>query len=96
LAFVIQYIGELDCSKEVPIYVIISTLRRFIKYAFEQKLLDVDFSNKIPKYRSVNQPKLPSTYSKEEVEKLISSVERSSASGKRNSAIILIAAKTGA
>lgn len=95
LAFVLRFIGELDYSKEVPIYMIISTLRGFIKYAFEQKLLNVDFSSKLPKFKSVNQPKLPSTYSREEVEKLIASVERSSASGKRNYAIILIAAKLG-
>ena len=95
LPFVLHYIGELDCSKKVPVGVIISTLRGFMKYAFEQKFLDDDFSAKIPKYRAVNQPKLPSTYSKEEIEKLIASVERSSASGKRNYAIILIAAKLG-
>lgn len=95
LPFVLHYIGELDCSKKVPVYMIISTLRGFIKYAFDQKLLDVDFSNKIPRYRSVNQPKLPSTYSKEEIEKLIVSIERSSAIGKRDYAIILIAAKLG-
>ncbi len=95
LAFILHYIGELDCKKGTPVYMIISTLRGFIKYAFDQKLLDVDYSIKIPKYRSVNQPKLPSTYSKEEIEKLIASVERSSAIGKRNYAIILIAAKLG-
>lgn len=95
LAFVLQYVGELDCSKKVPIGMVISTLRGFIKYAYEQKLLDQEFSTNIPKYRSVSQPKLPSTYSKEEVEKLIASVERSSAIGKRNYAIVLMAAKLG-
>lgn len=95
LAFILHYIGELDCKKGTPVNTIISTLRNFIKYLFDQQLLDVDYSMKIPKYRSVSQPKLPSTYSKEEIEKLITSLDRSSATGKRNYAIILIAAKLG-
>lgn len=95
LTVILHYIDKLDCRKETPVYLVISTLRGFMKYAFKQKLLAVDYSIQIPKYRSVNQPKLPSTYSKEEIEKLISSVERSSAIEKRNYAIILIAAKIG-
>lgn len=98
LAVILHFIGELACNKEICVTVnvsVISTLRCFMKYAFEQELLAIDYSNKIPKYKSVNQSKLPSTYSKEEIENLISSVERSSPSGKRNYAIILIAAKLG-
>jgi len=95
LVLILHFIVELDCRNETPVSSVISTLRGFMKYAFEQKLLALDYSNKIPKYRSVIQPKLPSTYSKEEIEKLISSVERSSPTGKRNYAIILIAARLG-
>jgi len=95
LVVILRFISELDCRKETPVYVAISTLRGFIKYAFEQKLLATDYSIKIPKCKSVIQPKLPSTYSKDEIEKLISTVERSSPIGKRNYAIILIAARLG-
>lgn len=93
--FILHYIDELGCCKGVPVNGIISSLRGFVKYAFDQKIFMVDYSNKIPKCKSVQQPKLPSTYSKKEIEKLIRSVERSSASGKRNYAIILIAARLG-
>ncbi|MCX6253054.1 MAG: site-specific integrase [Bacteroidia bacterium] len=95
LAVILLFIGELDLRKKIPVSSVISALRGFMKYAFEQKLLATDYSNKIPKYKSVIQPKLPSTYSKEEIEKLISSVERSSSIGKRNYAIILIASRLG-
>lgn len=96
LTVILHFIGELACNKEIrEMVTVTSTLRTFMKYAFEQKLLDLDYSNKIPKYKSVIQPKLPSTYSKEEIEKLISSVERSSPIGKRNYAIILIASRLG-
>lgn len=98
LAIILHFIGEIASSNELCVTVnvsVISTLRTFMKYVFEQNLLALDYSNKIPKYRSVIQPKLPSTYSKEEIEKLICSVERSSPIGKRNYAIILIAARLG-
>jgi len=95
LPFIFHYIDELDYCKGIPVNTIISTLRSFMRYAFEQKIIMVDYSIKIPQCKSIQQPKLPSTYSKKEIEKLIGSVERSSASGKRNYAIILIAARLG-
>lgn len=95
LVVILSFIRELDCRKETPVSVVISALRGFMKYAFDEKLLATDYSRKIPKYKSVIQPKLPSTYAKEEIEKLISTVERSSTIGKRNYAIILMAARLG-
>ncbi len=95
LPFILHFIGNLDCSTGTTVNTIISSIRSFIKYAFDEKFLDVDYSGKIPKARSIDQLKLPSTYTKMEIEKLIGSVDRSSASGKRNYAIILIAARLG-
>jgi len=95
LVVILRFLSELDCRKETPIYIVISALRGFMKYAFDEKLLATDYSQKIPRYKSVIQPKLPSTYAKEEIEKLISTVERSSPIGKRNYAIILVAARLG-
>lgn len=94
LAVIIRFIAELD-YKKLPVVTVISILRGFLKYIFEQKILATDYSNKIPKYKTVIQPKLPSTFSKEEIEKLISSVERASSIGKRNYAIIILAARLG-
>lgn len=95
LPFIIHFIGDLDCTKGTPVDTIISSIRNFIKYAYEQKFLNVDYARKIPRVKLIDQPKLPSTYTKQEIEKLIKSVERSSASGKRNYAIILIATRIG-
>ncbi|PCJ96309.1 MAG: integrase [Flavobacteriaceae bacterium] len=94
-AFILGYLGQLDCRKKTVVQVTILALRSFMKYAYQQRLLAIDYSNKIPRYRSVDQPKLPSTYSKGEIEKLIYSIDRSSPIGKRNYAIILLAARLG-
>ncbi|CAL66203.1 tyrosine-type recombinase/integrase [Christiangramia forsetii] len=94
-AFILGYLNQLDCRKKTVVQVTILALRSFMKYAYQQKLLAIDYSSKIPRYRAVDQPKLPSTYSKEEIEKLIVSVDRSNPQGKRNYAIILFAARLG-
>jgi site-specific recombinase XerD len=98
LNIILHFINELSHKNEnntTESISVIRTLRGFMKFAFEQKLLATDYSNKIPRYKSVIQPKLPSVYSKENIEKLIKSVDRSSPLGKRNYVIILLAANLG-
>jgi site-specific recombinase XerD len=94
LAVILRFIGQLN-PNTTPVLLAISALRGFMKYVFEQKLSMVDYSGKIPRYQRVSQPRLPSTYSTTEIEKLIACQERSSATGKRNYAIILLAARLG-
>lgn len=94
-ASILRYLGQLDCRKKTVVQVTILALRSFMKFAYQQKLSAFDYSNKIPRYRSVDQPKLPSTYSKKEIERLIVSIDRSNPLGKRNYAIILLAARLG-
>lgn len=58
-------------------------------------MLDVDFSYIMPKDNYKAQTKIPSIYTKEEVEKLIATVDISNEVGKRDYAIILLAARLG-
>ncbi|GAC1382926.1 MAG: hypothetical protein NVSMB45_09680 [Ginsengibacter sp.] len=95
LSFILLYLKEIVTPKGLPCIPILSTLRGFVKFLYEHKLIQEDFSNKIPKYRRISQPKIPSTYSKEEVQQLIESVDRSSQIGKRDYAVVLIAARLG-
>lgn len=95
LPFILHFIGDLDCTKGTPVNTIISSVRNFVKYLYQQNHLQVDYARKIPHARIIDQPKLPSTYTKREIEKLIKSIERSSSTGKRNYAIVLIAARLG-
>jgi len=94
LTVLLKFIGQLDCNGTL-VGIAISTLRGFTKYLYEQKWLSIDYSIKIPRYRKINQPKIPSTYTADDIARLISSVERSSAMGKRNYALILLAARLG-
>jgi len=94
MVVILQFIGQLDC-KGTLVVIAVSTLRGFMKYLYEQKHLSIDYSFRIPRHKKIDQPKIPSTYTKKDITQLISSVERSSAMGKRNYAIILLAARLG-
>jgi len=94
-AFLLRFISQLDNTFKSSIECILSALRNFTKYLFNESVLNKDFSLTIPKYRTIDQAQLPSTYNKEEIELLLDSIERSSTSGKRNYAIVLLAAKLG-
>ena len=95
LNFILYFLKEVYTRKGLPAIPILSTLRGFVKYLYNHKQIQEDFSDKIPKYKRISQPKIPSTYSKEEVQQLIESVDRSSQTGKRDYAVVLIAARLG-
>lgn len=95
LKILLDFINQCEVTKKTVIILTISTLRSFIRYLFDQKYISIDYSEKIPRHKAVQQPKIPSTYSKEEVEKLIAFVDRTSAIGKRNYVIIIIASRLG-
>lgn len=94
LSLLLGYLNQLN-DQTTPVYMAICVLRGFMRYAFEEKLIAVDYAKKIPRYKRVGQPQIPTTYTSEEIEKLITSQERGKATGKRNYAIILLAARLG-
>lgn len=71
------------------------TLRRFLDYAYENHYCENTLSNCIPHVKNLRQQKLPSIFTTEEINKILVSVDRNNPIGKRNYAIILIAATTG-
>lgn len=77
---------------------ILMTLRKFMRYLCSCKLLSDNNSEKwmsLLSLRPVHQPKIPSVYSLEEVEALIGAVDRGNPQGKRDYAMILLAARYG-
>jgi site-specific recombinase XerD len=95
LTHILNYLKSIGTSNKTSVHLSIQVLRGFFRYLYTQRILGTDFSFMIPRSNYKSQPKLPSTYSKDEVEKLIASIERSSSVGKRDYAIILLAARLG-
>jgi site-specific recombinase XerD len=70
-------------------------LRSFLRYAYDEKKTNTDLSLIVPRDNYKNQPKLPSTYTKEEVDKILATADRSTITGKRNYAILLLIVRLG-
>jgi len=63
---------------------VVSSLRMFFRYAYEERLLKTDLSYVLTNYKWVKREKLPSFYTAEEAIKIESTVSLSSEVGKRN------------
>ena len=96
----IQYLSWLDKSVvgDVNRANTVMTLRVFMRYLCEGELLQVNRPEhwmSILQYKQVRQPKIPSVYSVEEIERLIKAIDRGGSQGKRDYAMILLAARYG-
>ena len=92
---ILNYVKEMDARFATQTHDTLQSLRAFFRYLYEQRLVDVDIAEKIPKDNYKRQPKLPSTYKPKEIEMMIASIDRANALGKRNYAIVLLAARLG-
>ena len=77
------------------IYNTLCSLRTFFHYLFQYGFVPRDFAYIVPHDGYKQKTKVPSAYSKEDVEKLLKSIDRGNPKGKRDYAIILIAARLG-
>lgn len=73
----------------------ISCTRIFLRFLLEIGEVQTDFSAKIPRVRLRNQTRIPSVWTKDELQKLIAAIDRGSPRGKRDYAIILLACCLG-
>lgn len=77
---------------------IVMTTRVFLRFLCERKLLGVNLPEtwmNLFRIKNVRQKKIPSVYTKEEVEKTISAIDRNSPQGKRDYAMVLLATRYG-
>lgn len=71
------------------------SLRVFLRYIYARGHVNYDFSYKLPSFAYSRKSRLPSVFTQDEAEKILGSINRSSAVGKRDYAIILIAWRLG-
>jgi site-specific recombinase XerD len=92
---ILQFTGGLNPHKPAARHVALCIFRSYMQYLFERELVSTDYSKKIPSDNYKQQPKLPSTFTKEEMEQFISSIDRGNPKGKRDYAMFLLALKLG-
>lgn len=72
-----------------------SNLRQFLQFLFMRDIVPRDFSNSLPTIRLAKLATVPSVWDPELVARLLGAVDRSSPKGKRDYAILLLAARLG-
>lgn len=93
--YIFSFIKSLPANKPALNHHKLGIVKAFLRYAFEEQLLSVDYSTIIYRDNYREQSKVPSIFSVEEIKVLLDSVDRSNPSGKRDYAVILLAAKLG-
>jgi integrase/recombinase XerD len=85
------------CVRYSPavIHCTLCSLRTFFHYLYQNSLVSRDFAYVVPHDGYRQMTKVPSAYPKEDIEKLLTSIDRGNPKGKRDYAIILIAARLG-
>lgn len=74
---------------------VISSVRLFFRYLYEEQLLKSDLSESFQHFKWSRKEKLPSVYNKSEVFQIEASIQRSNATGKRDYAMMLLATRLG-
>ena len=73
----------------------IKCLKNFLTYLQQEGLTNTNYSNLLPALSSREPKKIPHIYTVDEIKKILESIDTSTAIGKRDLALILIAIQTG-
>lgn len=92
---VLDYAEQLNPYQTASKHVALNIIKNFFAYLFDQRILQVDFSRIIPRTNYKHQPKLPSTFTDEEIERLLKTIDRGNPRGKRDYSILLLATRLG-
>lgn len=92
---VLQFINGLGYYSKSTIHCMLSSLRGFLKYLFENGSLEYNLTYLVPKSSYKKEARLPTTYTKDEISRLLEAVDRSNPKGKRDIVMILLAARLG-
>ncbi|MEG2464347.1 MAG: site-specific integrase [Malacoplasma sp.] len=92
---ILGFINTLAGTSKATIYCTLCTLRVLLRYLHTEKFVETDFSYIVPKINIDKTSRVPSAYSKDEIEKLLGSIDRGSPKGKRDYAMILLASRLG-
>lgn len=90
-----RYVNSLVMYTDSTRHCTLCAVRVFLRYIRRMGITEIDLSPYIPKDNYKKHAKLPTTYTEMEIETLIKAVDRANPKGKRDYAIILLAARLG-
>lgn len=89
--FVASHVSYKSCT----VASMATDLRNFLRHLVLIGLIRPELVNAVPAVRVYTQDRIPTVWKPEEVERLLAAVDRTSPTGKRDYAILLLAARTG-
>jgi site-specific recombinase XerD len=92
---IVNYVSVLLPEAAGAKHLALSIIRNFLSYIYRIGNTGKDLSLIVPRYNYKKQAKLPSVYTKKEVLVILESIDRSTGSGKRDYAIIMLAVRLG-
>jgi len=92
---IMNYTTSLYPNQAGAKHLTLSLIRSFLRYLYDLGKTRADLSLVVPRDNYKKQPKLPSTYTRNEVSKILESIDRSPAIGKRDYVVIMLAARLG-
>jgi integrase/recombinase XerD len=92
---IITFVESLRSKSVTTQYCMFGAIKSFLKYLHTVAPDTNDLSSIIPKVNYIRQAKLPSVYSKQEIQSLLAVIDRGNPKGKRDYAIMLIGARLG-
>lgn len=92
---VLDFMASLNCYEKPTINHTMRAVRYYLKYCHEHGLMEQEMFSKLPNPHYNRQSRLPSSYSADEVAKLLDSIDLGNPCGIRDYAIILLIARLG-
>ena len=90
-----DYIKTIYRHHEKSISSILTTLRVYLRFLYLNQYTDEDLSLKVPKQSKYYYPAVPAVWNKEDVIRMLNSIDRGNPTVKRDYAILLLVAKLG-
>jgi integrase/recombinase XerD len=94
-ADILGFITTLSYSTKATIHCTLCSLRGLLRYLAREGTVAGDWSYLVPKDSYKKEAKLPTTYTKEEIERMLQAVDRGNPKGKRDYAMLLLACRLG-
>lgn len=92
---VLEFMASLSCYEKPTINHTMRAVRYYLKYCYENGFMEKEMFSKLPNPHYNRQSRLPSSYSADEVTKLLESIDLGNPCGIRDYAIILLIARLG-
>lgn len=92
---VLDFMASLSCYEKPTINHTMRAVRYYLKYCYENSFMNTEMFSKLPNPHYNRQSRLPSSYTANEVKKLLNSIDLGNPCGIRDYAIILLIARLG-